>query len=429
MTPTKEIYLTRVLEQVPRLLTQMDRDADSPTYGAVDRERWHYLQRDFPSLRFQEAAYTMALLYNIQHKANVYYRNSKIKEWAVAAIEYWEKSLNKDGSAPEWYPMEKSYVCSSFSALAVTEARSLLPTAFGVDARIAPIKKVCQWILRHDESLVSNQAAGAILALYTAGYECEALERLDKLLLRQSPEGWFLEYGGFDVGYSYVLLDYLARLWQRIDHEPLRDAMDKLIDFLSYFIHPDGTTGGCYTSRQTQYIIPSGLEILSEHSPLARTMADVELNNLTERPIIWDDRYLCYQTYYYLIAYNNHHENKRVRLPHESEDLDVFFPEASIRIQSTKSQYKVKNMITGAMYAYDKKTKKSEQTQLPHSKSFQPSPLKTILSRAGQLVVGQSDCLSQQAKKILRKKLIANKTGKSSIYVPSARYFDRRELE
>ena len=35
--------------QVARILTQMDRDPQSPTFGCFDRNYWHYKIRDYPS--------------------------------------------------------------------------------------------------------------------------------------------------------------------------------------------------------------------------------------------------------------------------------------------------------------------------------------------------------------------------------------------
>ena len=424
---SKEIYLKRVIEQIPRLLTQQDRCEDSPTYGCFDRSYWHYKIQNFPCARYQEASYTLALLYSIKSNINPYYKNEKIRRWAIAGMNFWKKINAGD----EWYFNEHSFVSTSFSTLAVMEVYNIFKLN---DAEIEEaIVKSLKWIERHDEPLVANQLAGSILALdtylarkplYGVAYDTHMFqERLDKLLSSQNEEGWFSEYGGFDVGYSYILLDYLARLWK--NSKDKRDAADKLIEFLSYFIHPDGTTGGIYTSRQTTYIIPSGLEIFSEN-PIARAIADIELKNLQERPILWDDRYLCYQLYYHLIAYLNHKKTKPAKLPYQKM-VGEHFSESGLHVNSDgKGNYIIKN-DDGRFVVYED-YKLSLCSKLQHSKSHLMNPYTTILMNIFQLTFGRSDIISKFVKKKLRQKLILNKKGKSNIYVPSARYFNKNEL-
>ncbi len=48
-------------EWMPRILTQLDRDPTSSTYGCADRNWWHYKIRDFPSIILQQAGYAVWL--------------------------------------------------------------------------------------------------------------------------------------------------------------------------------------------------------------------------------------------------------------------------------------------------------------------------------------------------------------------------------
>ncbi len=60
LVPYREI-LTRSL---PRLLSLLDRDPFSPTFGCFDRPFWHYKTcTDFPSAIYQQGLLPLVLLY------------------------------------------------------------------------------------------------------------------------------------------------------------------------------------------------------------------------------------------------------------------------------------------------------------------------------------------------------------------------------
>ena len=70
--------------------------------------------------------------------------------------------------------------------------------------------------------MLSNHQAVAASALYNAGViygNSDFIERsnyfLNKILEKQSHEGWFEEYGGPDIGYQTHGCFYLAVLWLR----------------------------------------------------------------------------------------------------------------------------------------------------------------------------------------------------------------------
>ena len=56
------IYSGFIKENISRVLTQVDRDCDSKTYGCCDRNYWHLKIRDFPSAILQQTCLTMALM-------------------------------------------------------------------------------------------------------------------------------------------------------------------------------------------------------------------------------------------------------------------------------------------------------------------------------------------------------------------------------
>ena len=46
--PGKEVYLNYALDQIPRILGNMDRNSFSPTYGCFHRDYWLDKTSDFP---------------------------------------------------------------------------------------------------------------------------------------------------------------------------------------------------------------------------------------------------------------------------------------------------------------------------------------------------------------------------------------------
>ena len=71
----------------------------------------------------------------------------------------------------------------------------------------------------------------------------------------QSEEGWYLEYSGADPGYQTHATFYLAVLFTKTRDNDLLDSLKRANLYLSYFIHPDGTIGGEYASRNTSFSI------------------------------------------------------------------------------------------------------------------------------------------------------------------------------
>jgi hypothetical protein len=87
------------------------------------------------------------------------------------------------------------------------------------------------------------------------------LERkLTVFLSRQSADGWFPEYGGADIGYLSVCLDMMCQYHKLSDDERVVEPIRKVVEFFKYFVHPDGTVGGEYASRNTTCYMPFGFE-------------------------------------------------------------------------------------------------------------------------------------------------------------------------
>ena len=85
----RDTYAKCALDQIPRLLGNMDRNAFSPTYGCFHRDYWLDKTSDFPDAVRQFGVQALALVYLNKIPNNIYCGETKILEWAIAAMDYW----------------------------------------------------------------------------------------------------------------------------------------------------------------------------------------------------------------------------------------------------------------------------------------------------------------------------------------------------
>ena len=52
------------------------------------------------------------------------------------------------------------------------------------------------------------------------------------------------------------------------------DPLVKAVEFAWYFMHPDGSYGGEYGSRNTYHFYPHGFELMAPHTEKAGQIAD-----------------------------------------------------------------------------------------------------------------------------------------------------------
>lgn len=278
-------YWPLVIEQVSRLLSMQDREFASRTFGCFDRAFWGWKFTDFPCARFQEGACALAMLYTQQSSENSYVGQPRLQEWAFAALDFWCRIQHRDGSFDEAYPRERSLAAVAFTTFYLGEAylrlERELPTALR-DRLQETFYRAGAWLFRNEErhGILSNHLAAAAAAVHHAGTIAEAptyLDRRDQLLAiiyrHQSSEGWFEEYGGADPGYQTHGMFYLTRLWQLTGDEKLLERLRLGAAFLTRLIHPDGTLGGEYGSRNTEFFFPAAFEMLAAVCDDARAIA------------------------------------------------------------------------------------------------------------------------------------------------------------
>lgn len=444
------IYFKSIINEIPRLLGLLDKNPISPTYGCFDRNFWHYNVTDFPCARFQEATLTLTYLYLIDWQDNQYYNSEQILNWINAGIDFWCSIQRYNGSFDEWYPYESSFVATAFTTYAISEVLLLMGERIrNYNKVLNSLERSVNFLSRNVDYTACNQEAGCILGIFNfylltseEKYKRIVERRLKNLSKLQTEEGWFPEYGGPDIGYLSLTVDYLSKLYIKSDSPLVKDMLDRAVDFLSYFVHPDGTFGGEYGSRNTKYIIPAGIELVSHWNNSAKYIRDMLRKSLREYktigPYNLDDRYLAYIGYTYLQASLVYKDDSEETITRKG---DRFFPKSSIWIYSDENFYLVSNLKKGAVLRIVFKNKESlkdsgvvlkigkdyytagwlnsqEEVYFERNNvrverkavkipSYRMTILKNILLRIFQINFGRFENINRLIKKILRRMLIS----------------------
>ncbi|HYR59145.1 MAG TPA: hypothetical protein VEO95_10965 [Chthoniobacteraceae bacterium] len=334
----RELFAREALAQIPKILTLQDRNAHSPTYGCFDRNFWHYKIIDFPSGMAAEFVWPLALVYSLPIAGNSYFHQPAIKQWAEAGMIYAARSAHADGSCDDYFPFEKAAGAAAFSLLACIESYTLLKLKN--QELLDFFARRADWLARHHESgRLTNHQALIVLCLEKVARLFESnrwdklkAKRLKRVLDWQDDEGWFQEYEGCDPGYHTLTIGLLAQLHALAPGDALKTALEKAIRFAAHFVHPDGSFGGEYTSRNTYNFFPHGFEIAGTWLPEARAINDRFLAGLANGlgSCYADDHIVGHHTWSYLLAY--HHWNAERPPAPEFPEGRVHFQNAGIVI-------------------------------------------------------------------------------------------------
>ncbi len=442
------VYLDVIFPNVPRILSQINSNIGSQTFGCCERYHWHNNVTATANARFQEAVLTLALLY--KYGPSEYQHSPFLLRLIDGIMNFWVKIQESDGSFNEWYVHEGSYVATAFSSYAVSETLLLLGKDLipNTDEILSSLVKAAFWLGQQSQKAVCNQQIGALIAIYniyllTHDDEIEAIvQNYEQIIVScQVAEGWFLEYGGPDIGYLSLSVDYLAKYYQKTQSKVIFEVLQKALKFSVDFIHSDGTSGGTYASRDTEFLIPHGVELLAAKNENAAFIAGVIRKNLAESrgitPFSLDDRYLMYNGYTFLQAGLDALDN----LPEVSLKRSSFvhYPLAGIAIWRHKGLECIANLkkigvltaiVDGKkicdsgilvdapqpLYSgylqddvkilYVSEQGFSAEGHLSFLKENSMTPAKQIFLNFVQLFVGRSEKLKVFIKEALRKKLI-----------------------
>ena len=288
----------------------------------------------------QEFVWPLALVYDMPLPDNPYYQQPNIKAWVEAGITFAAKSSHPDGSCDDYFPFERAGGAAAFSLLACLESYRLLKLENQQALQFFETR--ADWLAHHQESgRLTNHQALIVLCLEMASrvlntqkWQGAIQQRLQQVLSWQDSEGWFQEYEGCDPGYHTLTIACLARVYDLGDRqdERLRDAIANGVRLASHFVHPDGSYGGEYTSRNTYNYFPHGFELVGRWLPEALSINDRFLKGLKNGcgSCYADDHIVGHHTWNYLLTWKDFVDN---RPPTQPPILGrVWFPNARILI-------------------------------------------------------------------------------------------------
>lgn len=309
----RDLFASKALALIPKILTLQDRNRFSPTYGCFDRNFWHYKIIDFPSGMAQEFVWPLALVHSLDLPENPYRNTEAVREWVRAGILYAARSAHSDGSCDDYFPFEKAGGAAAFSLLACVESYALL--GLNEPEALAFFEKRADWLAAHNESgQLTNHQALIVLCLDCVGsllgiskWRPARERRLARVLEWQNEEGWFQEYEGCDPGYHTLTISLLARIHETNPTLALRASLEKAVAFAAEFVHPDGSFGGEYASRNTYNFFPHGFEVFGRHQPEALAINDKILLGLEAGlgACHADDHILAHHAWNYLLAWRD----------------------------------------------------------------------------------------------------------------------------
>ena len=195
--------------------------------------------------------------------------------------------------------------------------------------------KSSNWLKNHKYPSVQNQMIASMNALYFSSMvlkDSDLFEdyksRKKEVLQKQDEEGWFLEYNGADIGYSFIALDLFATFLSHNEDEEIINAALKLIEFIVRFIHPDGSIGGIYGSRCTAHVMPFGISFFSKYSRPETMYLSTWYEEHSEKgsiidPLQIDDKYF---SYFYFNSYMQNHALNQLNIGKNTKNNMKFNP-------------------------------------------------------------------------------------------------------
>jgi hypothetical protein len=290
-----EVFKNIPFGHIKRIIGFIDSDPGSATFGCADRYYWHYKLNDYANARFQECSLALAFFY--LDKGSFLYSNQKLLELINGAILYWTKERHQNGSVDEIYPQEQSFCATAFGLYIITETIGLLKSDEAFNQNRNGLEKTGDWLLKNGNWHITNQIAASAAGLYNLGnllqekkYSDEARRRIEFLLAEFDKNGYFTEYGGFDLGYNTLTMSILARIYQKNNDNKILECLRKSEEKISVYLDEFGRYDNTGMSRHTQFIYPFAFKVLQ--SPIFSKIKQGIEKDLILNPDWLDDRYL-----------------------------------------------------------------------------------------------------------------------------------------
>jgi len=278
-----DFQLKFVAENAWRLSGMQDSNPISPSFGCFHLAYWRDKVSEFPDARFQEAGATLGLLslsnFDLFRQSEVLTSPESLYEGFRSGLIALTNQQYPCGSFDEWYKGERGYAATEFPMIAYGLAGFLMKDKIKQEDFLLLknfFMSAGKFLSSRQDKVKSNHEAAASAALALAFYitkeesfETVARNKIKETLTRQTAEGWFPEVSGMDIGYCFVLLDYVM-LYVLVtgDEEPI-PSMKKLFDFIFPFIQPDLTVSPELGLCLNPYVGRLGTSLLSNYDEKA----------------------------------------------------------------------------------------------------------------------------------------------------------------
>ena len=367
------IYKKVLKQNINKLLNLYNTDKFSATYGYADREFWGWKTKDFANATLQGGVHSLS----IAIKLGLFDESEEliVLEIIDSAIMAIDKIKDKNGSVVEAYPRENSFCVTTLVAFDLLSAVKLLDNRVDNKCKqkyFKVIKPLIEFITKNGEehAIISNHLATGVAAVVLWNHLTGDHSQRDKELLQiiyanQSSEGWYREYEGADPGYQTLCTYYLSCAYEITKDKKLLDSLESSARFLSHFIHPDGTIGGLYGSRNTEVFYPAGIVALSseieQFSMMANCLEPKEQHLLPQNIDIGN--YIPFLNAYAVAAlkYDEVKENiEKVKIqPFYEKSKEKDFKQTGIYLLSNQNYFAILNYKKGGtLKVFDKNSSK-----------------------------------------------------------------------
>ena len=293
-----------IYDRCDKLLTLSDRDELSESFGSFDRAYWQYKIKDFSSGMSQEAIYPLAMavkgkIINPETSKSKMQINKLIQYGALYSL----KKQNSNGSVDDYFPYEQASGATAFTSFAIISCLEINSFKFTKQEH-NKFKKRLSWLANHKETgKLSNHEAliSLVLAKSSRFYKDKFLleksyERCKRLLGWKSNEGWFDEYGGFDLGYETLTFSCLIEIIQLLPKfkKDLKKIIKKNAEIIMDCVEPDFCLGGELYARGTWNFFAHGLlnYALDNDLNMIPTLIKVLESRFIKLPVSIQDDYI-----------------------------------------------------------------------------------------------------------------------------------------
>jgi hypothetical protein len=148
----------------------------------------------------------------------------------------------------------------------------------------------------------------------------------------------------------------MAQAYKLRPDSELKDSLERSLNFLSWFIHPDGTFGGEYGSRRTSVYYPGGIALLAGEFPVAAAMTARMLDSISQGSTVTlsdvDFGNMAPLLQNYILASDSRMEKTAptgYELPMELTNAEIDFTIAGLSIRGTKKYYSIIGISNGGV--------------------------------------------------------------------------------